>query len=1089
MKQIYYTQCPIGYGLGASNGFQIKRLSPGYALTSDFRQLGLRAFIPGTRQMAPPVLRYRRTEAGTAEVAFLTPRSHEYETERGPWGRPGGHFAHGLQFDEGELGAIQNWPAGLFDAPFWVRSDRAPTREEAPPPLTLSEASLRWPPLFEEVGQLGGLCDSNLLARLFTALAVVVREGRTVFLIAEANRLAECVAFLTFAFPRPYRGALTFSTYHDRPEEQPGLRLQGMSPLNRPNRTTLLSLGIVVDLERGQIEPEISAEPWSHVLADWFTRRSERDREAWSATDRFALRACRREPSESIWTLAWLDRLLALESAFVASDSSPDWNATTDLAPWCGRVGLGDDWARARDPDWWLKHAGTGQEAVHALVGHLQLSEAWPSPDNADAWGRVAARWLEREESGTRASIANALFQAAPSSIRISFVRATLLTVPAPIANELLEALKTQPEFGPALLIPLEVRGAVAGLRENASTRPLLALLRRSLAYPETLKAILETLATAIDTVPETRTPVANAIADWFDSADPQARTIIQSWALRRDDAAAWLGPTFRRAFANPLNVESWREIRERTPASLLNSLARVVLSVANEETLPDESFRWGIEDLLLTIPEPERPHDPAWPSSFLTRTPSDLDLIRWLYVKRHYKPHIKAWLSAARGRGELTAEQEERLDACASYARVLRSGDARALLDVRLPIVPAEERGAVLSQILGRIGTDSTNGFDLVLDAVRDAWPGGFDAGVPGLDGLGQALAPALQPLGHDPPRWLERVRAILAHLKVSGEWRGFEHNGLAAAILVATSYSGDESLDPWPLRQFVLQSPDAWRILAGDARRGLSEATGLRSVDALRRWDAALAKGLHTARFFEIWLNACDAQALSLAVIEYAGALKNLDLPWWDHQRYQGARDDLRDAFARQAPMVPIPAAALLAIEKWIVPAIRPSAIPIAIPVRDEDGLVPLGEGASYALRYEGGEPRLSAHGKDRWSCLKALGEFNSKGIEAIGRWGRLLEKRLAESLSRLDAEDRYRFLAWLIHLSDEFDELSIPKLAKWLYRAGLTDVERYGSWPDELAELTAVPGESALRKAPMIAELRDELKRVILDESARP
>src|SRR3954451_17956348 len=91
MKQIYYTQCPIGYGLGASNGFQIKRVSSGYPLTGDFRQFGLRAYLAGTRTMAPPALRYRRNEQGAAEVAWLHPRTHEYETERGLWGRPGGH--------------------------------------------------------------------------------------------------------------------------------------------------------------------------------------------------------------------------------------------------------------------------------------------------------------------------------------------------------------------------------------------------------------------------------------------------------------------------------------------------------------------------------------------------------------------------------------------------------------------------------------------------------------------------------------------------------------------------------------------------------------------------------------------------------------------------------------------------------------------------------------------------------------------------------------------------------------------------------------------------------------------------------------
>ena len=95
MEQIYYTQCPVGYGLGASNGFQVKRITRGYPLASDFRHLGLRAFPAGRRTLAPPTLRYRRA-GDAAEIAWLTPRPMEYETERGPWGRPGGHFAHGL---------------------------------------------------------------------------------------------------------------------------------------------------------------------------------------------------------------------------------------------------------------------------------------------------------------------------------------------------------------------------------------------------------------------------------------------------------------------------------------------------------------------------------------------------------------------------------------------------------------------------------------------------------------------------------------------------------------------------------------------------------------------------------------------------------------------------------------------------------------------------------------------------------------------------------------------------------------------------------------------------------------------------------
>src|SRR3954447_8631196 len=88
MEQIYYTQCPMGYGLGVSNGFQIKRRSKEYPASGDFRHLGMKAFLPGTKTLAPPALRYRR-DGEVAELAWLTPRAQEYETERGLWGRPG----------------------------------------------------------------------------------------------------------------------------------------------------------------------------------------------------------------------------------------------------------------------------------------------------------------------------------------------------------------------------------------------------------------------------------------------------------------------------------------------------------------------------------------------------------------------------------------------------------------------------------------------------------------------------------------------------------------------------------------------------------------------------------------------------------------------------------------------------------------------------------------------------------------------------------------------------------------------------------------------------------------------------------------
>ncbi len=272
MKQIYYTQCPMGYGLGASNGFQIKRLSPDYPLTGDFRHLSLRAFVAGSRTLAPATLRYRRGEHGLAELAWLSPRSHEYETERGFWGRPGGHFAHGLLLEPAELRALDDWPAGLFDQPLWIRTDRVPSRGQPPLDLDLAVAAHGYPPAFEAVAPLAEGMDVDHLAGLLTALADAARQGRTLFLIDEPARLARLVMLLTFAFPPVWRRDLTFSTFHDRPEELPGFRLQGTIPSARPNRAALLSQGFVADA-LGAIEPPIEPALWARTLAAWLTRR------------------------------------------------------------------------------------------------------------------------------------------------------------------------------------------------------------------------------------------------------------------------------------------------------------------------------------------------------------------------------------------------------------------------------------------------------------------------------------------------------------------------------------------------------------------------------------------------------------------------------------------------------------------------------------------------------------------------------------------------------------------------------------------------------------------------------------------------
>src|SRR4051812_13194370 len=102
MEQVYYTACPVGYGLGAGSGYQVKRITPGYQVTGDWRQLAFHPFVRETKALAPGALRYWR-HGDAATVSWITPRATEFETERGGWGRPGGYLAHVVRLEAREI--------------------------------------------------------------------------------------------------------------------------------------------------------------------------------------------------------------------------------------------------------------------------------------------------------------------------------------------------------------------------------------------------------------------------------------------------------------------------------------------------------------------------------------------------------------------------------------------------------------------------------------------------------------------------------------------------------------------------------------------------------------------------------------------------------------------------------------------------------------------------------------------------------------------------------------------------------------------------------------------------------------------------
>ena len=1055
MEQIYYTQCPVGYGLGASNGFQIKRMTPGYPISGDFRHLGLRAFPGGGRVLAPPALRFRR-DGDVAEVAWLTPRAHEYETERGLWGRPGGLFAHGVRLASEDLGAIKEWPAGLWESAAWTRSDPEPSRGRPPGSVDLTAGAMAIEPEFAVVAQLAGEDDPEQLARLLAGVAIAVREGRTLFVIDEPTRLGPRMALLTFAFPEAMRGALTFSTFHDRPEELPGFRIQGTSPFARPNKTALAALGIVADLVAGTFEPSVEPPLWARTLAGWFTRGEPVDEADWAATDARAKKGI-----DGPWSDDGLDHLVGFPEAYrarEAPESAEGWARLGSFATWSGRAGVGDEWLRPRGAAWWAEEVESGRpEARAAFLAHLAIRDAWRDVAAAKGWGEAFALWFAGVAKEERDDAVAATLRAMPRGARPAFARALFEGLAPVEAAEVLRRLKGDPSCDRGMLIPLEAGVAAAAIRDGGDPAALRALVEPARGMTGALAAVLDAAAAVAADRPEVVPHLAKALAAAFDPDAPDQGQTGLTWALRRErDAAAWLGPALRPVLADPGRVVDWRALRDRASEDDRPALARAWLDLASDPKLPDDAYRWGVEDLLLAMSP--RPADPRWADLYLQRVPSGLVLAVRLTSAEFRKKGLRAWVDAAKSRGEVSPEQAERINVALAFYEALRSNKAESLLDIRLPGVPPEERGALLKIMRERFPDATGAGLMLILDAARDAWPGGFDAGAAGLEGVGKVLA---RPLLDTPDRWLARLAAILDRLRPDGRdasW-AWEPDGLAAEVAAASARL--DRGDPWPLRQTMLDDDRAWRALTLDAARDLRKVGADGAVAVVADWDQILEKP-KPERFFAVIVNACDGPSLARVASARANDLKTLPpLPWWGHAGHPDGRDDIRDRFARIVPMAPLPEEQLMAVRGWI-----------------------------------GGNPAgLSAFGMGRWRCLDALSGFARESYDAATRgpivrgWND--DRGLTEALAALADLDRHRFLARLILGLDDVEPPPVEPLAKWLQRAGVRDVERLGRWAEELDGLAEVSDQDRIGRMRLVSELKKELATLLREarESPKP
>jgi hypothetical protein len=1080
MEQIYYTQCPVGYGVGASGGLQIKRHDAGYPLCADLRHLALRAFLGTSRTLAPETLRYRR-DGDVAEIAKLTPREKEYETERGLWGRPGGYFAHGLRLSSKELGAVANWPAGLMSWPHWVTKDAEPSHGRTPESLPEP-----WPapfllPAFAEVARFAADKKPELLAGLLTALAAAAKEGRCLFLIDEAARLWEWVALLTFAFPEAMRPDLTFSTFHDRPEELMGFRLQGIAPQTRPNRAVLAGMGAVVDVGQGVFSPPLSAAEWAVGLARALIRNDSNSREAWSRRNRLAA-ALTQNPvrdRQLLWADEWLNACFAYERATFQRDvpaSAAAWVELGDLARWSAQFGLATEWAAARPTAWWLSASAADlPEARTALLAQIALPEAWSDRGAGPGeWGRALAAWFAHADTDERVAAISDLLASAPEDLRSAAFAKALRSWPEDVASGVLLGLASHPLLRPAMRLPLLARGAVAALRDRENPEPVVDLLRQAFDVPDALRDLLNAIADEVEEDPHAIELLSKSLSGLIATAKPDVAFRARNWALARggEPAAQWIGPELRLRLADPTYPDRLAALWKQTPERLRPALVWALLIVAKDPNLGRGVFPWIIENLLLGFTEGDRPRDPTWANDYVRRVGSGYELVRRIYMKETRHPELKRWIRDAYKDGLIEERQLAQLARCHAFYQTLESGEAEGLRAESLPAVPDADRGPLLEEMIRRLGLASFEGLEFCLDSCRLAWPGAFQPHAPGLSGIGKAIAYALRELQSEPAAWFERLVTILDRVKASmSPEAGFEPSGMAAEVVAAANRSAGAP-DPWRLRAFLLQHPSAWKTLSVDASRDLVGGGSEATLKAFRTWDQELTRG---PRLAELLLNSCDPAALVAVVcgardeagdICWAAEFRTMPpLRWWNAPA--GASGDIRDRFARQAQLAPLPEDSLTALKRWMEPVPHASS-GTAFGATDDWELLPEhpGDGDTARARAPAQAEPLSRQGAARWGCLYALSIASRRGLDCMARWSEVCRWAAARlPVGLLSVPERQLFVAWLILRSDFWDVLPLDrnepaaaKISLWLYEQGLStapEIDTIKQWDRQLGE----------------------------------
>ncbi len=557
--------------------------------------------------------------------------------------------------------------------------------------------------------------------------------------------------------------------------------------------------------------------------------------------------------------------------------------------------------------------------------------------------------------------------------------------------------------------------------------------------------------------------------------------------------------------FSPPFDAEDWFSLIQGLPERDRSAFIPLALSTTLALAGDGRAFLWCIEALWLSLEPAQRGESPSaeqdwsnpdrtWVNAYVERLPADLDQFARLFPPPGAESALSLWIDQARRSDPswVSPRNRDRLDSWERLERTLQSGVPHSMLQIPSSEVPETDRGRWLSHILEGLGTADRPGYLDDLEACGRAWSQAFESGSPHLETVAEPLAKALEPLLDRPQLWVETLTNMESRLRVPDREDAVRSVGLAAHVLARTSRERQPQA-LWNLRRRILRSAD-WPILRLDLKAAIESQPAEQAASVVETWDTQVTEGSLGLRgsFHTLILNACSGQWLARVGSARAQYLKEDVLPWWDHDQAVAGRNDARDAFARLVPMDPLPYENLPALRTWlkIPPAEFDESLthlPEPVLPNEQPGLVPEDLDDSRSSASPPDFSHFSALGLARWCALHGLTALADGSLQ---RSRDVYERIRLLPMNRLDTEDRYRFLAWLLLLTDLTDTSFADPLARWLVEHGAADDERLKDWSSPIAHRIA--RETSLQRPGLlefIHALGAEVRRLKQERREKP